>query len=465
MRHWLDELWNGPADLAPSLQLEWRFVLIRWIGIARVAPGLPMAHLTQQQLVDAYAILGVATVYNLLVTRLIRRKPEWLAPGYLTSTGDALLNVLMMLAAGGFDTPLSYLLFTVVIATAMRYGYGPAIAMATLFVLAAFVEGLVPAQVFGTGFFFRSGFLYLTALCAGYLRQQASNAEAALEKRLQAANLLNDATAKLGASLELDPALQTVASAAAGVFRSANVILYFLDGHDEGASTRPFVRYPESLDCPGTADLRSLCLRRAAAAPEPERDDAGFDVETLEAGRRAVVLTVSSSRSTVLATLAIALGPGAEEPQVDRDIVESFVKRASLAIENATLYRTLTDRTSDLQLRTSDLQHAYADLDQAHRDLLRVDEMKTDFLANVSHEFRTPLTSIRSFSELLLTYGESVETQREFVEIINLESDRLTRMVNDVLDITKIESGNMDWQMAMSTPRTSSMMPLDLIAK
>src|SRR5205823_609161 len=66
----------------------------------------------------------------------------------------------------------------------------------------------------------------------------------------------------------------------------------------------------------------------------------------------------------------------------------------------------------------------------------------------VSHELRTPLTSIRSFSELLLAYEDDSAVQKDFLRIINSESERLTRLVNDVLDITKIEAGHMDWQMA-----------------
>ena len=91
----------------------------------------------------------------------------------------------------------------------------------------------------------------------------------------------------------------------------------------------------------------------------------------------------------------------------------------------------------------------------AHQELLGVDEMKTNFLANVSHELRTPLTSIRSFSELLLAYEDDAAVHKEFLRIINSESERLTRLVNDVLDITKIEAGHMDWQMAtLSTAGT-----------
>jgi signal transduction histidine kinase len=67
----------------------------------------------------------------------------------------------------------------------------------------------------------------------------------------------------------------------------------------------------------------------------------------------------------------------------------------------------------------------------------------------VSHELRTPLTSIRSFSEILLdTPDLSEEERRGFLQIVVREADRLTRLVNDVLDIAKIESGRMEWRLA-----------------
>jgi PAS domain S-box-containing protein len=75
-----------------------------------------------------------------------------------------------------------------------------------------------------------------------------------------------------------------------------------------------------------------------------------------------------------------------------------------------------------------------------------VDRMKSEFISTVSHELRTPLTSIKSFAEILLTYDEDKETQKEFLTIINDESERLTRLINDVLDISKIEAGRIEWK-------------------
>ena len=72
--------------------------------------------------------------------------------------------------------------------------------------------------------------------------------------------------------------------------------------------------------------------------------------------------------------------------------------------------------------------------------------MKSEFVSHVSHELRTPLSSVKSAVEILLDYGEKDEkVQREFLNVINSEADRLTRLVNDTLDLTKIESGRVKW--------------------
>ena len=200
------------------------------------------------------------------------------ASGYLTTVADCVMNTAMVLVGGGFDSPFSYILFTVTISVAMRYGYGPALAMPLLFTVADGVDAFVNGNVLTASFAFRSGFLVITSLLAAYLRSLTVSAEIALQDRLV------------------------------------------------------------------------------------------------------------------------------------------------------------------------ELQRLYSDLAMAHQELLSLDEAKTNFLANVSHELRTPLTSIRAFSEILLNYQDDEATQREFLEIISTESDRLTRLVNDVLDVTKIESGEMDWR-------------------
>jgi PAS domain S-box-containing protein len=88
-----------------------------------------------------------------------------------------------------------------------------------------------------------------------------------------------------------------------------------------------------------------------------------------------------------------------------------------------------------------------AELQKALEEIKVLDQLKDSFLSSVSHELRTPLTSIRSFSEILLQYDqENPETLKEFAEIINSESERLTRLINEILDLTRIQAGGMVWE-------------------
>ena len=74
-----------------------------------------------------------------------------------------------------------------------------------------------------------------------------------------------------------------------------------------------------------------------------------------------------------------------------------------------------------------------------------IDKMKTDFISSVSHELRTPLTSIKAYTETILRDPNMQEEQkREFLIIIDKESDRLAELVNSLLEISKLDSGQID---------------------
>lgn len=434
-------LWNGPSSLPRSLQLEWRFVAVRWLGIITISPGLALLHLPLPHLLSAYAIIAVAVVYNLIVQAQVQRRPQLFASGYVTAIGDALLNIAMVNVGAGFNSPFYYILFTVTIAAAMRFGYGPSLYMVALFIGLDALESrpIVHGDVVPS-FLFRSGFLLITAVLAGYLREQARRAEGALQRRLRQTSLLNEATAALGASLELDTVLSAVAGAACRLLDGRGAVLHPHDSLSSAMAAQTFV-YPPTVEPGLQADLDALCRRADARQLQARASTATITQEPLPSGDEVMVFhLVVPTRQTPLATLAVAAPHLGGKDTLDPDIRESFVERITLAIENASLYRALADRSSDLQ-------RAYGDLATAHQELLGVDEMKTNFLANVSHELRTPLSSIRSFSELLLSYEDDPSVQREFVGIINAESERLTRLVNDVLDITKIEAGKMDWHL------------------
>ena len=112
LRRFLQYLWQGPATLPQSLQLEWRLVAVRWLGIFIMTPGIPLAHLSDSNSRAAYAVLFFAAVYNLIIQLCIRYRPSVFTNGYVTAIGDTLLTIAMIKIGGGFGTPFYYLLFT-----------------------------------------------------------------------------------------------------------------------------------------------------------------------------------------------------------------------------------------------------------------------------------------------------------------------------------------------------------------
>lgn len=106
-----------------------------------------------------------------------------------------------------------------------------------------------------------------------------------------------------------------------------------------------------------------------------------------------------------------------------------------------------------LEQKSRELESATTELRAANARLRDLDEMKDDFLTTVSHELRTPMTSIRSFAQILSETPElAVERREEFLGIIVKESERLTRLINQILDLEKLESGQMEWSLTEVDP-------------
>jgi len=106
-----------------------------------------------------------------------------------------------------------------------------------------------------------------------------------------------------------------------------------------------------------------------------------------------------------------------------------------------------------LEQKSQELEAASQELRAANERLKELDKMKDDFVSTVSHELRTPLTSIRSFSEIVQDNPDlDIEQRNEFLKIIVTESERLTRLINDILDLAKMEAGKTDWNVADHDP-------------
>ena len=106
-----------------------------------------------------------------------------------------------------------------------------------------------------------------------------------------------------------------------------------------------------------------------------------------------------------------------------------------------------------LEQKSSELEAIAAQLREANARLKEIDTMKDDFLSRVSHELRTPMTSIRSFAEVLLDSDALPEDKRDrFVSIIYQESQRLTRLLDEILDLNRLESGEQSLKLARLDP-------------
>jgi two-component system sensor kinase len=138
-------------------------------------------------------------------------------------------------------------------------------------------------------------------------------------------------------------------------------------------------------------------------------------------------------------------------------LAEFISALAGAALENAegfgevqglsqSLERRVDERTAELSVANSALRSTLAELEHANGELRRLDELKSDFVAMVSHELRSPLTSILGYCSTMLRHWDKVDNDRKksFVDIIDRQSRRLSGLVNDLLEMSRIESGKLD---------------------
>ena len=127
-----------------------------------------------------------------------------------------------------------------------------------------------------------------------------------------------------------------------------------------------------------------------------------------------------------------------------RVMVASMVKEEPLGIDEV---MDILDETRQAIIYSHELERTTEELRAANQRLQELDRLKDDFISTVSHELRTPLTAIRSLAEILHDYPETPsDRQQEFAGIIIRETQRLTRLITQVLDFQKLESGRTRWQ-------------------
>ncbi len=129
----------------------------------------------------------------------------------------------------------------------------------------------------------------------------------------------------------------------------------------------------------------------------------------------------------------------------ERRFYSMYATQASTAIENARLYEALGQANLTLEEK---VHERTKNLVEANERLQDLDQAKSNFISLVSHELRTPLTAIKGFIVTLFHYDKEIpeEKRRVYLSVLNEETDRLTRLINELLDISRIESGRMEIQ-------------------
>ncbi len=237
------------------------------------------------------------------------------------------------------------------------------------------------------------------------------------------------------------PVFDAIARAAASVIQNARVQLFLVEqgmlhhvggtGLNEEQRARLKALYPAALDKTGY-NGRSILEKRTIHVPDvmADSDRPGIAKATHEAtGLRAILVVPMISDGEAIGSITTSFTEPGEFTEKQIALLNSFAAQAVIAIRNARLFREIQDKSRQLEIAN---QH------------------KSDFLANMSHELRTPLNAIIGFSEVLVEkmFGEVNEKQLDYLQDIHSSGKHLLSLINDILDLSKIEAGRMELDVA-----------------
>jgi Na+/proline symporter/nitrogen-specific signal transduction histidine kinase len=191
----------------------------------------------------------------------------------------------------------------------------------------------------------------------------------------------------------------------------------------------------------GTAlvtDLRSLLERFLGA----QRTDEALNAF---ASQRKILWGPLSTADPALVTYAETLLAGAIGSASARVMVASVVKEEPLGLGEV---MNILDEARQVIAYSRELEKTSAELKTANERLQELDRLKDEFISTVTHELRTPLTAVRSIAEILNANAQlPADQHHNLTGVIVRESERLTRLISQVLDFQKMKTGKMQWQM------------------
>jgi signal transduction histidine kinase len=286
-----------------------------------------------------------------------------------------------------------------------------------------------------------------------------SQDEEAIAKILRENNRFNDRLAKVESAGTANQTLveqirSSQDEAMAVVADMANAIR---DGK-LGAVTGALVRRQERLDNEITAQVGTL-----VAAQQDRMTRLRDDVNA--ANRRSLILTAGFAVSAVVFALlcgfviswSFILPVREAQGFLDKVAAGNFGGRINVA--NRDEFGALADRinhmSQELHRFDTEQRRAAGELGRLNEQLALSSKAKSEFLANMSHELRTPMNAILGFTEMLLDglYGDLPEDLQEPLADIQVNGRHLLRLINDVLDLSKIEAGRMQLALGEYSPR------------
>ncbi len=262
----------------------------------------------------------------------------------------------------------------------------------------------------------------------------------ALTRSVGQLTALGEVGQAVSSTLDLEIVLKTIVSRAVQITGLDGGSIYEYDERAEEFRLQAAENMPQDV----TESIRNAptrkgdgALGRTAITLEPTQvpdtlDDSYQSVRKellLRAGYRALLAVPLLYEDRLLGGLLVnRRRPGAFAPEIV-ELLKTFGTQSALAIQNARLFREIAEKGRQLE---SASRH------------------KSDFLASMSHELRTPLNAILGFNEMILgeIYGEVPAGMKEPLEDIQTSGKHLLRLINNVLDLAKIEAGRMELSLA-----------------